>query len=127
MKDDPRAPYVTAHSPEDLENMTTYLSADGMVGFAVKDHGNGDIEATQAFNGGSTPGAFLSMLKESVAKDGVNYVEAFAPLHRYYERAGFVVDTESDWDPDQAPDNWSDDLGKPKYYTMRIGKSDGDD
>ena len=124
MKDNERAGYVTEYSIEEYGAMQAlYLSEDGKAGLAILDHGDGRIEATSGFNRGSTPNIVLEMLKESVNKDGVNYVEAFGPLQHYYTKAGFEVDDVFPFDPDQAPSNWNEELhGKPNYYTMKVKK-----
>ena len=120
------AGYVTERSAEELDGLVAlYLSEDSKAGLAILDHGDGRIEATGGFNRGGKKGIVLEMLKESVVNDGVNYVEAFAPLHQYYAMAGFEVDTESEWDPQFKPDNWNDDLGTPSYFTMKLRENNG--
>lgn len=122
-KDNPFTHHVTHHSLEELEDMKTIvMNADGTAGLAVKDHGDGRIEATALFNEGAQKGTGLALLREAVEEHGVNYAEAFGPfLPKYYEGAGFETVETFPFDDDQAPEGWDfERFGRPDYHILRL-------
>ncbi len=120
----PYTHHVNHYSAEELGGMKALLLADGgMAGVAVKDHGDGRIEATALFHqAGGTPGVGLALLRRSIADYGVNYGEAFMPiLPKMYERVGFEVMERYPFDPEQAPAGWDRQrFDEPDYVTMRL-------
>lgn len=123
MKGNPFSAFVSHYSKDELAGMKALVTAaDGKVGIAVKDHGDGRIEGTALFNKGGPPRSGTELLKYAVRKHGVNYVECFGEnLRGFYEGAGFKVESTSDFDEEYAPKDWDYSThGRPKYYTMRI-------
>lgn len=120
----PFSAYVTHYSEEQLSGMKMFLSEDGKAGQAVHDHGDGRIEATALFNQGAPKGTGRKLLLHAVAHAGVNYLECYGEgLRKLYESAGFKVESSSPFNPEYAAPGWDyEKLGRPNYYTLRIGK-----
>lgn len=121
MRGNSRKPYVTRFSPEEI-------SARGMIPFffgsfktaaLIVDHHNGDVECAGLFNVGGR-GKGSELLEHLVRFYGVNYVECFAPLHEVYMRLGFEISEVYPFDPEQAPEDWTEELGTPDYYVLRL-------
>lgn len=115
--------HVTHHSPEELDNMAALLIAeDGKAGVAIKDHGDGRIEATALFNQGGSKAAGVRLLRESIEEHGVNYLEAFGPfLPKLYGTLGFETVAQYEFDSEQAPPGWNyDRFDEPDYFVMRL-------
>lgn len=100
--------------------------ASGRAGVAIKDHGDGRIEATALFNSGGPPGAGEILLDEAIKKHGVNYLECYSygpdkGLEGIYSRAGFVAETRTPFADEYASPDWDYARhGRPDYVTMRL-------
>lgn len=117
--------FVTHYKTEELAAMKALIMTDdGKAGVAVKDHGDGRVEATALFNQGGPKGTGEKLLAQAVKEHGVNYVECFGDaLRQKYEKVGFAVKDKYDFDPAQAPAGWNyDKFGRPPYYTMQYAK-----
>jgi len=124
MADSPHRNHVNHYSVEELGTMkAVLLSPNEHTGVAVKDHGDGRIEATALFNRpGGRRGDGLRLLQQTVRDHGVNYVEALGPrLNKLYETIGFEVVDKFPFDRELAPPNWDyDRFDEPPYYTMAL-------
>jgi hypothetical protein len=120
----PYSAHVNHYTETELAEMKTLvLSVDGRAGVAIKDHGDGRIEATGLFNQrGGPPGQGMRVLRYAISNEGVNYVECFGNyLPKLYARLGFEVDERFPFDPDQAPAGWNQErFDEPDYFTMRL-------
>lgn len=123
MASNEKSAFVTHYSEEDLGKMSCFTAHDGKVGVALKDHGDGRIEATALFNNGGPPGSGRAMLAHAVSQ-GANYVECFAgTLDKLYTQVGFKEDSRSSFSKEYAPPNWNYARdGEPDYVTMRLKK-----
>jgi hypothetical protein len=118
--------YVSHYSIPELEDMLArYLSATGLSGIAVKDHGDGRIEGTALFNEGDPPGSGSVVLEHAINHAGVNYLECFGDgLRRIYERTGFVVMDRFPFNDEYAPRDWNYGLfGRPDYFTLQLRRA----
>jgi hypothetical protein len=118
--------HVTHYTMEQLKGMKCYLSADGKVGMAVHDHGDGRVEGTALFNNGGGRGAGSDALRHAVRNAGVNYVECYGPkLNKLYKEVGFGIDSKSRFDRGYAASDWSfRRFDSPNYYKMKLPKAD---
>jgi hypothetical protein len=122
MKGSPFSAFVSHYSPEELAKMNTVTNANGTAGLAVKDHGDGRIEATALFS--TEKGAGIALLHDAIANHGVNYVECYAgQLDKMYEKLGFEEASRDAFNREYASPDWNyDRFGTPDYVTMRLKK-----
>lgn len=120
-KDSEFSSFVSHYSEEELSRMTCVLSKDGKTGVAIKDHGDGRVEATALFNRSETKGAGVAALVHAVAKRGANYVECYSgQLDKMYAKLGFVEQTRDPFNREYASPSWNyEKHGTPDYVTMR--------
>jgi hypothetical protein len=120
--DSPYTAFVSHYTVVELRHMKRlWLTRDGKVGLAIKDHGDGRIEGTALFS--RVPHAGMTLLRASVKLDGVNYVECYGPHlnRRYHDELGFQVVTEDPFSREYAAPNWDyKRFGTPNYYTMKL-------
>lgn len=113
--------FVNDYPLDELAKMKLEVVEGNKAGIAIKDHGDGRIEGTALFNHGAPRGTGVALLERAAQEHGVNYVECFGEtLRGFYEKAGFVVDTASDFNDAYAPVGWDyAKHGRPKYYTLK--------
>lgn len=113
--------HVEPYNREDLNSpaIRTYLGYGGTVGGALKDHGDGRLEATGLFNMGGPPGTGGQMLQH-LQNQGANYLTAIGEsLRDKYLSNGWQVNSVWPWDDGMAPDNWDYHThGRPDVYEM---------
>lgn len=122
MKDSPFSAFVSHYSPEELGKMKTVTNEGGTAGLAVKDHGDGRIEATALFS--TEKGAGIALLHDAITHHGVNYVECYAgQLDKMYAKLGFEEASRDSFNKEYAAPNWDyQRFGTPDYVTMRLKK-----
>jgi hypothetical protein len=98
-----RAGYFTPHDdPNELNQHTLLLSADGKVGSAVSP--TGDVQSV--FNNSGIKGAGGAAI-EAAKTYGGRTLDAFGePLAKIYKEHGFVETGRAPFDPAQAPPKW---------------------
>lgn len=119
MLEHPRAPWLTRYTVKDFAEMTCFLAHGGKVGGALKPTEDG-IELVSVFNRGGPPGAGAAMVEYLIGQ-GAERLDCIGPdLRRIYERAGFEVAEELEWNDDFTPADWNYDEGRPNIYVMVI-------
>jgi hypothetical protein len=99
--------FLTVYTPAEYAGMKCFTSHDGKVGGALKDHGDGRVEAVSLFNNGGPRGAGMAMLDHLISK-GANYLECFkGHLDRVYETKGFRTTSTIKFDDQYAPKGWN--------------------
>lgn len=122
MQGSPYSQHVTHYTPEEISGMKDiHLTPDGKSGFLVKDHGDGNVEATALFNVSGEKGRGRKLLDHAVNNLGVNYVEAYGPdLPKLYNQVGFQTSEQYPFDRSMASPDWNyDRFGTPDYHIMR--------
>jgi len=97
--------YVTMYSAEEYGKMNakTFLSKDGLSGFAVKP--DGDIISVFSAVHGEGRGRY--MIELAIAKGGTK-LDCFEPLNKkVYEKYGFLETERFKWDDQYAPKDWN--------------------
>jgi hypothetical protein len=114
--------HVTHYTVAELERMLCYMTDDGRAGVAVKNHGDGRVEATALFNAGAAPGAGLYLLAHVIEHAGVNYVECYGPvLNQLYAKLGFRDVDKSAFKAEYAAPGWDTQrFDHPDYHVMRF-------
>jgi hypothetical protein len=115
--------FPTVYSPAEYDRMQCFTSHDGKVGGALKNHGDGRIEAVSLFNNGGPKGSGLAMLDHLISR-GANYLECFkGHLDRLYETKGFKVSETMKFDDQYAPKGWNYAAhGRPDLVGMRLAR-----
>jgi hypothetical protein len=116
--------FLTVYSPAEYSQMKCYTSADGKVGGALKDHGDGRIEAVSLFNNGGPRGSGMAMLDHLISR-GANYLECFkGHLDRLYATKGFETTSTMKFDDRYAPKGWDFGRhGRPDLVSMSLKKA----
>ena len=115
--------FLTVYTPAEYSKMTCFTAAGGKVGGALKDHGDGRIEAVSLFNNGGPRGAGMAMLDHLISH-GANYIECFkGQLDKMYATRGFSVSSTMKFDDQYAPKDWNYEAhGRPDLVGMMLRK-----
>lgn len=114
----PVAVTLSVYEPSEYAAMRTFLSADGLTGYAIKE--NGDL--VSVFNVGRK-GAGGEAVIDAVWNRGATMLDAYdmdGYLPELYGRLGFEEYDRWQWDPQFAPDNWKPEYGEPDVVFMRL-------
>jgi hypothetical protein len=126
-KGSPYTAFVTHYTPEEIieKQMKPLLANDGKTGLLIHDHGDGRVEATALFNTSAVKGAGITLLKEAIAKHGVNYAEAYGPyLPAIYKQLGLETTEQFPFDPSLAAPTWDQKkFDQPNYHLMRLKRA----
>lgn len=113
--------FTTDFSAKELDQMTLFLTPDGKTGGGLRDLGNGKTEVVGLFNNGGEPGSGTKLL-ELLISHGGNVLNCFDEfLRKLYEKQGFEVVEQFEWDDQQKPSTWDvNKRGRPPVYLMEI-------
>jgi len=110
---------VTVYSPAKYAKMKTFLSPDGLSGFA--------LDGTDIVSVFSQGGGRLRSLIDAAIANGGTTLDAFDTgtaakpgLPQMYASLGFVETGRVPFDPKQAPADWPAELGKPDVVFMEL-------
>ena len=109
---------LTIYDLGDYQGMRTYLSADGLSGYAVKSDG----DLVSVFNVGQK-GMGEDAVFDAIINSGAKKLDAFDQggyLPGKYAKFGFKEVERLTWDPQYAPVNWKPEYGTPDVVLMEI-------
>lgn len=112
---DRRVRFLSDYSPEEYATMRLFLTPDGQAGFAIKQ--DGDI--VNLFNVSPVRGLGRQLVDQAIANGGT-HLDAFeGKLTDLYRSKGFEEVRRVPFDPQYAPEGWSEAEGTPDIVYMQ--------
>lgn len=111
----PLQPFIDLHTADEYAAIGTrlFLSEDRLSGFGVTADGSIISIFSLARGRGDT------IVAAAIAAGGTHLDCLGEHLRRLYERCGFQVVEQCEWNQEYAPDNWDyERFGQPHYYAM---------
>jgi hypothetical protein len=111
----PRQSFLSHYSLEELKNFKTFLSSDGLVGFALTPKN----DLVNVFNASGVKGAGEEAVIQAIV-NGAETLDCFDRfLPKYYARFGFEENSRVNWDDQYAPPDWDyQSYGRPNVVFM---------
>lgn len=110
--------FVHVYSPEEYQHMRTFLSADGLVGYAI----TSEHDLVSVFNASDVKGAGKAAVQDAL-RNGAKSLDAFEGfLPQYYKQFGFNEYKRDPFNEEYAPKDWNyEQHGRPDVVYMKHG------
>jgi len=114
----PHGGSVHQYSEAEYADMTNYLSADGLIGFAIKS--DGDLVSVFKSADSNVKGLLDTLMPKAIEL-GATKLDAFEGfLTKSYAKHGFVEVGRDTWDEQYKPEGWEEADGTPDVVYMEL-------